>query len=78
MSEYHTTDIILASVLKVNNVKFLGINVTGKRGTFLFEDAPADLLSAFDLSQCRVEPVQFNNTIKQLTTAVRRLSNDKV
>ena len=32
-----------------------------------------DILTEFDLGKCLVEPVAFNNSVKSLTTATRRI-----
>ena len=72
-SEYKTTDIVLAAFLKVNGVSMSQIEKVGQRGTFVFTDVDSELLSAYDLGNATVEPVAFNNSIKQLTTSVRRI-----
>ena len=73
--QFKTSDIVLASCLKMNNCKLENIQVdaTG-RGTFVFTSVEDSLIQEFDLGNMLVDPVAFNNTIKQLTTAVRRLS----
>lgn len=72
--EYRTTDIVLAASLRVHNFKMTLIEVTGNRGTFIFENVDDAFLTQYDLSKCSVEPVAFNNAIKQLTTSVRRMT----
>lgn len=76
-SEYKTTDIVLAACLRVNGFNMKQIEVHGSRGTFVFEDVNEDFLTDYDLSKACVEPVVFNNTIKQLTTVVRRMAQGK-
>lgn len=73
MEIYNTTDIVLAAFLKVYGVSMLRIEKQGTKGTFVFADVPQNLISDYDLGNARVEPVNFNNTIKQLTTSVRRM-----
>lgn len=68
-----TTDIVLASCLKMNGFELKAIEQTGNKGTFVFGDVTEEILSDFDLGKLRVEPVSFNNTIRQLTTSVKRL-----
>lgn len=75
--EYRTTDIVLAATLKFNNYNMTSIEISGTKGTFVFEDVDTDFLTNFDLGKCSVEPVGFNNIIKQLTTSVRRMMNGK-
>ena len=53
----------------------LGIEKQGQKGTFVFENVGEDLIRAHDLGNARVEPVTFNNMIKQLTTSVRRMDS---
>ena len=73
-TEYRTTDIVLAACLVVHNNKMVRIEVTGNRGTFVFENVEQDFLNDYELSKCAVEPVAFNNAIKRLTTSVRRMT----
>jgi hypothetical protein len=73
MNEYKTTDIVLAASLKLKGFNMLRIDVEGSKGTFVFENVDKNVLLDFDLGKILVEPVAFNNTIRQLTTSVRRL-----
>lgn len=73
--EYSTTDIILASTLKTHNYGIIRIDVNGNRGTFIFKDVDFEFLNQYDLGNIKVEPITFNNNIKQLTTSVRRFTN---
>ena len=73
MKEYKTTDIVLAAYLKLNGYTMLRIEKQGQKGTFVFNDVAEDVLNAYDLGNGVVEPVTFNNAIKQLTTSVRRM-----
>lgn len=68
-----TTDIVLAAMLKVNGYCLDRIEKTGNRGTFCFADVDNEAMSEFDLGKSMVEPVAFNNAIKALTTATRRI-----
>lgn len=72
-SEYKTSDIVLASYLKLSGCQMLGIEKQGQKGTFVFEHVRDELIRAYDLGKAQVEPVAFNNAIKQLTTSVRRM-----
>jgi hypothetical protein len=74
MDTYKTTDIILASFLRLSGYQMIQIELNGSKGTFCFEQVDDDILTEYDLGNCRVEPVTFNNTIKQLTTSVRRMN----
>ena len=74
MSDYKTTDIILAACLRLEGFAMAKIEISGNKGTFVFEDIDQDFINTYDLGQCRVEPVTFNNMIKQLTTSVRRMT----
>ena len=73
MSVYKTTDIILAACLRLNGYELLEIEIVGTKGTFCFADVPPSIIQDYDLGKSRVEPVSFNNMIKQLTTSVRRM-----
>lgn len=72
-SEYKTSDIVLASYLKLSGCQMLRIEKQGQKGTFVFENVRDELIQAYDLGKAQVEPVAFNNAIKQLTTSVRRM-----
>ena len=74
MSEYRTTDIILAACLRLEGFTMQSIELSGNKGTFVFEDIDQEFVNSYDLGQCQVEPVTFNNMIKQLTTSVRRMT----
>ena len=71
--EYKTTDIVLAAFLRLSGCQMMGIQKQGQKGTFVFVNVPDDLVATFDLGNGAVEPVAFNNAIKQLTTSVRRM-----
>lgn len=73
--QFRTSDIILAACLKLNNLKMSSIEIDGNKGMFVFDDVPQDIITDYDLGQMLVEPVAFNNAIKQLTTSVRRIVN---
>lgn len=73
IQNYKTTDIVLAAYLRLNNCSMSGIDKTKQRGTFVFDEVSDDLIKNYDLGQACVEPITFNNMIKVLTTAVRRM-----
>lgn len=73
MSEYKTSDIVLASCLKIKGYNLETILVVGNKGVFVFKNVEEQFLTDFDLGRISVEPVSFNNTIRQLTTSVRRM-----
>jgi len=74
ISNFKTTDIILAAVLTLKKYKLLDIERNGgSKGTFVFQDVDQEDVKEVDLGESRVEPISFNNTIKRLTTAVRRI-----
>ena len=72
---YKTTDIVLAACLRTQGYTLEDIEVVGNKGTFCFREVDDQILEDYDLGKCLVEPVAFNNTIKQLTTSVRRKTN---
>ena len=72
INEFGTADIVLAATLKTMGHQLSHIDKVGNKGTFYFTDIPDEIISQFDIGQLRVEPVAFNNQIKQLTTSVRR------
>jgi len=76
---YKTTDIILAACLKINGHTLDSIKKgDSNKGIFVFKDVPKEFISDYDLGKTLVEPVTFNNAIKQLTTSVRRMLGNNV
>lgn len=71
---YKTTDIILAAVLRLKDYDLVMIEKDGNKGTFVFADVDTKFITEYDLGKVLIEPVAFNNQIKQLTTSVRRMS----
>jgi hypothetical protein len=69
-----SSDIVLAAALKVKGYKLDRIDKQGNRGIFCFADVDVEVLAEFDLGKCLVEPISFNNAIKALTTATRRIT----
>ena len=74
MESFKTSDIVLAAVLRLSDIELIDIEVSGNKGTFIFVNISEDFLIQYDLGKASVEPVAFNNMIKQLTTSVRRLT----
>lgn len=73
ISIFKTQDIILAAVLKLKGYEMTDIERVGSKGTFVFSSVKEEDVKEFDLGKSLVEPVTFNNNIKQLTTSVRRM-----
>lgn len=73
MKEYSTTDIVLAAALKVHGYELNRIERSGSKGVFVFDNVEDLFINEYDLGKILVEPTQFNNAIKQLTTSVRRM-----
>lgn len=72
---FKTSDIILAACLRLHQYPLMSIELLGNKGTFVFENVVDELLTEYDLGNLLVEPVSFNNAIKQLTTSVRRMAS---
>lgn len=70
---YNTSDIVLAATLKCHGYVMTSITINGNKGTFVFADVPNAFLMEYELGAVRVEPMTFNNSIKQLTTSVKRM-----
>lgn len=71
--EFSTQDIVLAATLKTNGHSLVRIDKDGNKGIFCFTNVSSDTIMKFDLRQLSVEPQDFNNAIKSLTTAARRI-----
>lgn len=74
IENYKTTDIVLAAYLRLNESIMLGIDKVGQRGTFVFEEVDEEFIRLYDLGKALVDPIAFNNMVKVLTTAVRRMT----
>lgn len=75
ISVYKTSDIVLAACLKVNGYELSTIEkMTMTKGNFVFTNVPQSFIKQYDLGKVLVEPVAFNNAVKQLTTSARRIS----
>ena len=72
-TNFSTSDIVLAAVLRISGQELISISREGNRGIFNFGDVSDQILRDYDLGNCRVEPVAFNTTIKTLTGAVKRI-----
>lgn len=70
--QFKTSDIVLASTLKTKGFALADIEMVGTRGVFVFQNVTQEFLDQFDLGDVTVEPNQFHQAVKQLTTAVRR------
>lgn len=74
MEKYETNDILLAATLIYSGWDLEDMFVNGTKGTFVFYDVDDEIISQYNLGKCRVEPIEYNNKIKQLTTSVRRMT----
>lgn len=75
MKEYSTTDIVLAATLKCSKYNLIRIDLQDSKGIFVFANVDETFLSNFNLGNASVEPITFNNNIRQLTTSVRRMKS---
>lgn len=69
-----TSDIVLAAYLKIQGFNLENISVVGKQGAFTFTDVDPEVVNQYFLGNASVEPVTFNQMIRQLTTACKRMS----
>lgn len=76
VEKYPTTDILLASVLKLHQFSLDEIVLNGNKGVFYFKNVDKRLVEDFYNGKLSVEPIAFHNNIKFLTTAVRRYMKD--
>lgn len=72
LAEYKTSDLVIASVLKTSGKELTTIEMKGMRGIFVFKDVEQSFLNDIDMGNVLVEPNDFHNTTKQLTSIVRR------
>jgi hypothetical protein len=73
MTSIETSDIVLAAALKVAGCPLDSIKKDGRRGVFCFSSVDDALVEDFNLGRARVEPVSFNNAVRALTTAAKRV-----
>lgn len=71
--EYETKDIVLAAYLKVSGCTLIDIKMCDRKGTFIFDNVSQTMVTQYCIGNSLVEPVAFNNIVRQLTTACRRL-----
>lgn len=72
LAEYKTSDLVIAAVLKTSGIELTTIELKGARGIFCFKNVDQDILDQIDMGNILVEPTDFHNTTKQLTSIVRR------
>ena len=72
ISQYHTSDLKLASFLVCKGYDLHKIKVDDKKGTFYFENINKDELDAFFNTTARVEPIMFGDTMSRLVNSVKR------
>ena len=72
MTEYKTTDIVLAAYLKACGNRMTNIERQGNRGTFVFTNVDDKTITGYDLGSAQVEPKALATEIRALTTAARR------
>ena len=72
--DLETSDIVLAAVLRHRGYSLDRIEKIGNRGIFFFSRVSLEFLTDFDLGRCLVEPIAFNQAIKALTVATRRIT----
>lgn len=72
LSEFKTSDLVIAAVLKTSGKELTNIELKGTRGIFVFKDVDSDFLNDIDMGNILVEPTEFHNTTKQLTSIIRR------
>lgn len=83
MKPFTTHDIVLASVLQLEQFNLLGIEfdpINKSRAHFLFESTP-DLLQVvqdYFLGKILVEPNRFHNETRALTTLIRNTKTQSV
>jgi len=70
---YETSDIVLAACLGLEGNDLIRIEKAGSKGIFIFGDVSEERIEDYNLGKIRVEPVAFNNKIRQLTSSVRRV-----
>lgn len=69
---YKTTDIVLASYLRITGYSMDTPEIVGNKGTFIFKHVDQLVIDNFLCGNAKVEPVQFNNILRSLTVLIRR------
>lgn len=69
---FKTSDLHLASFLRLNGYNLDNIVIFERRGEFHFHDVNQELVDQYFLEQTTVEPIAFMNAVRSLSTAVRR------
>lgn len=77
-NEYSTSDIVLAAALKLGNHSLDRVMIhEGRRGVFVFRNVDDVLVDKIMVGGYMVEPFNFHNEIKHLTTVVAQLKARK-
>lgn len=72
LNVFRTTDIVLASCLKLHGYELKQIVCKGKQGTFVFVDVEQLVIEDFNCGRIHVDPVLFYGTVRQLSASVVR------
>lgn len=78
--DFQTTDICLASVLRLNDNEMSHIELSGpqrSRGIFHFADVDSEFLNEFQQGNVRCEPTEYHAMVRRLTETIRRLQDSE-
>ena len=75
ISEFCTTDLPLASFLKINGYKLIELRQKGMKGEFVFKDIPRQLLNDYNADGCSVEPKMFSSVMRQMVQSAKRFTS---
>lgn len=73
LSNYKTSDIVLAAVLKIHGFKLVDVIMHGKKGTFHFVQVDDDIINRFNFDGMMIEPKCLHSQIRDLSTLIRRM-----
>ena len=70
MAPFKTTNLPFAAFLRINGYVMTGIENTGGKGTFLFEEVPLSVKMDFDNGNTTVEPNAFHDMVRRIKSMV--------
>ena len=69
---FKTHDLHLSAFLTLNNCTIVNIELNREKGIFVFDDVDSNIISQYYMQQTKVEPIEYFQKVRSLTTLVRQ------
>lgn len=78
MSDFETSDIYMAAVLKMHDIPYMGQRRLGTRVFFQFKEGPerVELTRRFHSNEVRVNPKALRDAVRDLKLLIRNVEKD--